>query len=155
MPASLAAMNPCVMMTPSSACQAAMQRRSGAKSHVADRKLAFTGAGALLGAQHGARVDPASGDALRIEKGAADRRGEELAHRHDPRPAPLVDLAAYRAISAIRLRSSAKNVSNMAPGSMRRVSRQIAVRALDALEPRPVSADYSRGEKRFEAIGDA
>ena len=108
----------------------------------------------MLGAQHGARIDPASGDALRIEKRAAERRGEELAHRHDPRPAPLIDLAAVGDLRDQALQLLEECLEHGARLDAE-VSRQIAVRALDALEPRPVSADYSRGEKRFEAIGDA
>ena len=100
-PASFDAMNPCVMMTPSTACHASMQGRIGREIAGCRQKARLhIGAGALLGTQHVARVDPAGGDALRVEKRAAERGREQLAHRHHPRAATVIDCRRLAAIDA-------------------------------------------------------
>ena len=102
----------------------------------------------MLGAQHGARIDPASSDALRIEKGAAERRGEKLAHRHDPGPEALIDLPAAGDLRSQALQLREKCLEHGARLDAQ-LSRQIAVGVFDALEPRPVRAGLSRREQRL------
>ena len=154
-PASLAAMNPCVMMTPSSACHAAISARSGAKSHVADRKLAFKLEPARCSARSTVRASiqrVAMPCALRKAQPSAVARSSPIAMTRARRRSSIWRLPA---ISAVRLSSSARNASNTRPARHASACARSRCAPLDALEPRPVSAACGRREKRLEAIGDA
>jgi hypothetical protein len=91
-PSSFAAMNPWVMMTPIERAPAPAALGSGAKSQVADNRLAFSVAPGALGAQHLARIAQARRFPARSRNSRPGRR-EQLAHCHHARAQRIAHLA--------------------------------------------------------------
>jgi hypothetical protein len=107
------------MTTRSSARHAPAVRASGAKSQVADRRLAFSfGRGAARRAAL-PRIHPGGGDALRIQEGVTrGGREHELAHGHDARAHAIAQLTGLGdGVRHARFKSSMKP-SNCGAGVM-------------------------------------
>jgi hypothetical protein len=145
-PASLAAMKPCVMMTPS--MPATLPERPIGREIAGRRQKArlHVGAGTLLGAQHAARIDPANAMpcALRNAQPSAVASSSPIAMTC-ARPRSSTSRLAQ---SPRRDSSAPRGTSRTADPARRQLPSQIAVHALDALEsprralppPRPRAA---------------
>ena len=135
--------------------QALLQRRVGLEV-TGGRKIvrAHRGAGALLGVQDRACIEPLHVEAFRGQVRRADARRHQFAGRHDAGPQPVADLS-----DQVDARGHLAQLDEMpfevGPDRDTEVAGQVGVTPLDLLHHRLPFAGQRLREQLLEPVGDA